>query len=117
MKSSKFSEVLELVKRAGILRPRDLDSYGIPREYFRRLYRFYLPDPNVTILYDVNAFFWYIIVIHCDINAFVYYSLTTECNIGFLSPCFASLGRDVDVFAYYIDAFFHDSNVFAQDFI
>ena len=39
MKSYKVSEVLELVKRAGILRPRDLDSYGIPREYFRRLYR------------------------------------------------------------------------------
>lgn len=44
MKSSKFSEVLELVKRAGILRPRDLDSYGIPREYFRRLYKQRLID-------------------------------------------------------------------------
>jgi predicted transcriptional regulator of viral defense system len=38
MKSSKVNEIIELVRRAGIMRPRDLDSYGIPREYFRRLY-------------------------------------------------------------------------------
>ncbi len=29
--------VLDLVKKAGVLRPRDLDPYGIPREYLRRL--------------------------------------------------------------------------------
>ncbi|MGD2087494.1 MAG: type IV toxin-antitoxin system AbiEi family antitoxin domain-containing protein [Candidatus Aminicenantes bacterium] len=59
MKSSKVSEVVELVRRAGILRPRDLDSYGIPREYLRRLYRkgfidkigrglYSLRDTNIT---------------------------------------------------------------------
>ena len=31
--------VIELVKRAGIFRPRDLDPHGIPREYLMRLYR------------------------------------------------------------------------------
>jgi predicted transcriptional regulator of viral defense system len=35
--SSKSSEVIELVKQMGILRPRDLDSHSIPREYLRRL--------------------------------------------------------------------------------
>jgi predicted transcriptional regulator of viral defense system len=29
--------VLELVRRTGVLRPRDLDADGIPREYLRRL--------------------------------------------------------------------------------
>ena len=29
--------VLELARRAGVLRPRDLDAEGIPREYLRRL--------------------------------------------------------------------------------
>ena len=31
-------KVLELVKKAGILRPRDLDPYGIPRIYLSRLH-------------------------------------------------------------------------------
>ncbi len=29
--------VLELARKAGVLRPRDLDAEGIPREYLRRL--------------------------------------------------------------------------------
>jgi predicted transcriptional regulator of viral defense system len=36
MKSPK-ERVLELARRAGVLRPRDLDAEGIPREYLRRL--------------------------------------------------------------------------------
>jgi predicted transcriptional regulator of viral defense system len=31
--------VIELIRRAGIFRPRDLDPHGIPREYLMRLYR------------------------------------------------------------------------------
>ena len=31
------ARVLELARRAGVLRPRDLDDEGIPREYLRRL--------------------------------------------------------------------------------
>ena len=29
--------ILELARQAGVLRPRDLDDEGIPREYLRRL--------------------------------------------------------------------------------
>lgn len=32
-------KVLDLVKKAGVFRPRELDSYGIPRESLVRLYR------------------------------------------------------------------------------
>ena len=37
MKQNRNHQVLELVKKAGVLRPRDLDPHGIPREYLRRL--------------------------------------------------------------------------------
>ena len=37
MEKNRNHQVLELVKEAGVLRPRDLDPYGIPREYLRRL--------------------------------------------------------------------------------
>ena len=37
MDKSQKPSVLELVKQAGMLRPRDLDPYGIPREYLSRL--------------------------------------------------------------------------------
>jgi predicted transcriptional regulator of viral defense system len=33
-----FNRVIKLVKKHGILRPRDLDAHGIPREYLRQLY-------------------------------------------------------------------------------
>ena len=32
------AKVLELVKKAGVLRPRDLKPYGIPRTYLSRLH-------------------------------------------------------------------------------
>jgi predicted transcriptional regulator of viral defense system len=34
---SRKEQVIEVVKEKGVLRPRDLDSYGIPREYLSRL--------------------------------------------------------------------------------
>jgi predicted transcriptional regulator of viral defense system len=34
---SRTQEVLNIVKKEGVLRPRDLDSYGIPRVYLSRL--------------------------------------------------------------------------------
>lgn len=37
-KQKQLSRVLKLVKKHGILRPRDLDVHGIPREYLRQLY-------------------------------------------------------------------------------
>ncbi len=59
MTRSKSQEVIELVRQAGILRPRDLQRHGIAREYLRRLHRqgllerparglYRLPDAEVT---------------------------------------------------------------------
>jgi predicted transcriptional regulator of viral defense system len=39
IKLSKNEQVLELAKKSGILRPKDLETHGIPREYLIRLYR------------------------------------------------------------------------------
>ncbi len=37
MKQQRMEQVLEIVRQTGVLRPRDLDAYGIPRTYLRRL--------------------------------------------------------------------------------
>jgi predicted transcriptional regulator of viral defense system len=37
MKTSTIDKIINLVREGGIIRPRDLDAYGIPREYLRRL--------------------------------------------------------------------------------
>ena len=37
MKKSRNEHVMEIVREKGVLRPRDLDEYGIPREYLSRL--------------------------------------------------------------------------------
>jgi len=39
MAQTTTEQVLDLVKKAGVFRPRDLDSHGIPREYLIRLCR------------------------------------------------------------------------------
>ncbi|MCY4533090.1 MAG: type IV toxin-antitoxin system AbiEi family antitoxin domain-containing protein [Gammaproteobacteria bacterium] len=36
-KTTKTDKILELVRKAGVLRPRELDSYNIPRTYLSRL--------------------------------------------------------------------------------
>ncbi len=38
MKPTTEEQVLKLVRKTGLLRPRDLDTYGIPRKYLNRLY-------------------------------------------------------------------------------
>jgi predicted transcriptional regulator of viral defense system len=38
MPASKEQQVLNLARRAGVIRPRDLDSLGIPRQYLKRLH-------------------------------------------------------------------------------
>lgn len=39
MKKNKLTQqILTLIRKKGVLRPRDLDPLGIPREYLRRLY-------------------------------------------------------------------------------
>lgn len=61
---SKSAQVIDLVGRLGVLRPRDLDPYGIAREYLGRLTRkgqlervgrgrYSLPDAEVGAMYDL----------------------------------------------------------------
>lgn len=51
MRPSKNEQLLRLVREAGILRPRDLKAYGIPREYLRRLHQGGLVDRSSRGLY------------------------------------------------------------------
>ncbi|MCU0286080.1 MAG: type IV toxin-antitoxin system AbiEi family antitoxin domain-containing protein [Acidobacteria bacterium] len=69
MKTSKVSEVIELIRRCGILRPRDLDAYSIPREYFRRLYGEGIIDKIGRGLYTLR-----------DINITEHHSLVEACK-------------------------------------
>lgn len=39
MRHTKTEQLLKLAAQIGILRPRDLDTYGIPRHYLHRLYQ------------------------------------------------------------------------------
>ena len=39
MKKAKIDQVIEIVRKIGIVRPRDLDAHTIPREYLIRLSR------------------------------------------------------------------------------
>ncbi len=39
MSDSPIDQVLDVVRQHGILRPRDLDRYSLPRQYLHRLYR------------------------------------------------------------------------------
>jgi predicted transcriptional regulator of viral defense system len=39
MKQNRTIKVLEIVRNSGVLRPRDLESHGIPGEYLWRLYK------------------------------------------------------------------------------
>jgi len=59
MKQTQTEKVLEIARLVGILRPRDLQAYGIPREYLRRLHArgllervgrglYVLPDADIT---------------------------------------------------------------------
>ncbi len=54
MQTAQAQKVLEVIKEAGILRPRDLDPYGIPREYLRRLYNLGLIQKNGRGLYTLS---------------------------------------------------------------
>ena len=38
MEQERIKKVLEIVRRLGVLRPRDLDAYGLPRIYLNRLH-------------------------------------------------------------------------------
>ncbi|MEZ4819498.1 MAG: type IV toxin-antitoxin system AbiEi family antitoxin domain-containing protein [Bdellovibrionota bacterium] len=55
--TKKEKQVLELIRKKGVLRARDLDAYGIPRTYLRTLYRKGLlmnPERGLYILADTH---------------------------------------------------------------
>jgi predicted transcriptional regulator of viral defense system len=54
MEAVKTKEVIEIIKRVGILRPRDLDAYNIPREHLRRLHNRGLIKKNGRGLYTLT---------------------------------------------------------------
>lgn len=64
MPISTVDQVLDTVREHGILRPRDLNRYGLPRQYLHRLYRrgelarlgrglYALPDHDLTEHHDL----------------------------------------------------------------
>ena len=64
MPDSPIDQVLDVVRQRGILRPRDLDRYSLPRQYLHRLYQrgelvrlarglYALPDHNLTEHHDL----------------------------------------------------------------
>lgn len=69
MDSSKTREVLEVIKKAGILRPRDLDTYGIRRQYLMRLYKQGLIQKTGRGLYTLR-----------DANISEHHSLAEACK-------------------------------------
>jgi len=69
MLQSKCEEVLDLVKKKGILRPRDLKTFGIPREYLIRLYQKGLVNRTSRGLY-----------IAADANPGEHHSLAEACK-------------------------------------
>jgi predicted transcriptional regulator of viral defense system len=69
MFKSRIDEVLELVKKEGILRPRDLKMHGFPREYLNRLYRSGLVNRTSRGLYVAT-----------DIDLSEHHSLAEACK-------------------------------------
>lgn len=69
MDSSKNHEVLEVIKKAGILRPRDLDAYGIRRQHLMRLYKQGLIQKTGRGLYTLK-----------DANISEHHSLAEACK-------------------------------------
>lgn len=53
MRPSRNEQILKLVQEAGILRPRDLEAYGIPRGYLQRLHDRGLVDRSGRGLYRI----------------------------------------------------------------
>ncbi len=54
MQTVKAKKVIEIIRKVGILRPRDLDAYGISREYLKRLHKLGLIIKNGRGLYTLS---------------------------------------------------------------
>ena len=55
MKTSHFEKLVTIIKEMGVIRPRDLDVYGIPREYLRRLYASGILERPVRGIYTLST--------------------------------------------------------------
>lgn len=86
----KTTQILEIVKRLGVLRPRDLDEYGIPRIYLRRLHDRQLlrrVGRGLYVLADVEATEYHTFAqackrvphgVVCLLSALRFHDLTTQ---------------------------------------
>ena len=90
MPDSPIDQVLDVVRQRGILRPRDLDRYSLPRQYLHRLYQrgelvrlarglYALPDHDLTEHHDlaeVSTRVPHGVV--CLLSALRFHNLTTQ---------------------------------------
>jgi predicted transcriptional regulator of viral defense system len=87
---TKADELLALVRRRGMVRPRDLDGYGIPRAFLTRLYRrgllnrpsrgiYVLPDSEATEHHDLAEVCKRVPrAVVCLLSALRFHGLTTQ---------------------------------------
>lgn len=90
MSDSPIDQVLDVVRQRGILRPRDLDYYGLPRQHLHRLYRrgelvrfarglYALPNHDLTEHHDLaEASTRMPHGVICLISALRFHNLTTQ---------------------------------------
>ena len=90
MSDSTIDLVLNIVRKHGLLRPRELDRYGLPRQYLHRLYRrgaltrlsrglYALPDHELTEHHDLaEVGKWVPGGVICLLSALRCHDLTTQ---------------------------------------
>ena len=90
LEQSKKEQVLELIRELGVLRPRDLVTYGIHREYLRRLEQqgeivrsgrgiYLLPDTDLSEHYTmVEACKRFPNTVVCLLSALRFHNITTQ---------------------------------------
>ncbi|MFQ5570001.1 MAG: type IV toxin-antitoxin system AbiEi family antitoxin domain-containing protein [Rhodothermales bacterium] len=90
MSDSAIDQVLDVVRKRGIVRPRELDRYGLPRQYLHRLYQcgelvrlgrglYALPDHDLTEHHDLaEASTRVPHGVACLLSALRFHDLTTQ---------------------------------------
>ena len=90
LEQSKKEQVLELIRELGVLRPRDLVTYGIHREYLRRLEQqgeivrsgrgiYLLPDTDLSEHYTmIEACKRFPNTVVCLLSALRFHNITTQ---------------------------------------
>jgi predicted transcriptional regulator of viral defense system len=69
MKQERTQQILEIARRLGVLRPRDLDAYGLPRVYLSRLH-----DRNLLRRVGRGLY------VTADLEATEYHTLAEACK-------------------------------------